>query len=221
MHVKRLVSTFILLAALAFCTHCGRGGNKAVDDFDLQEAEAKTTPAASPAEAGRPTGDPVCLDTNTTAEKWSAQAEQLLEDGWASYLDGAEGGRFIWAVAEKASFRFWIDAPEKGGVLTLICWAPEGGNKPPQKIKIEANGKPVGEVTMADGSNTFNVDVPAEALQKGNNRFQLDFAKVVVPKELGTANDDRHLAAGFRLIVFKAKEAAAATAPVPAAAPAK
>ncbi len=216
MRVKRLLAVTFLLSTTLLCVNCGHGKNQAMEEIDLQEEVAKATPAAAPVEAGRPTGDPVCLDTNIPAEKWAVQAEQLLEEGWAPGLEGAEGNRFLWAVSEKASFHFWIDAPEKGGVLTLIGWTPQGGSKPPQKVGVEVNGKKAGEVTLAEASNTYRVDIPAAILQKGKNRFQLNFAKTMVPKELGMGNDERRLAAGFRLIVFQANQEAAAPAPPPA-----
>ncbi|MBP7866981.1 MAG: hypothetical protein KA419_13650 [Acidobacteria bacterium] len=202
---KWMVLTALLALTLSLATGCRKQTDDQLTVTDLPaETEGKATTATT-APATEDQKPPIIANVLNTAEEWAPQAKYLVLEGWAPVTEGTEGNKIIWAVEEKASFRFWVDEPEKGGELVLIGWKPKEIAK--QTITISVNGKPLAQTVTMDGRSTpYTLPVPADALTQGQNRFTLGFSEV---KLIG----DRNLAANFRLIALNPPKVAPVAAP--------
>ncbi len=127
----------------------------------------------------------------------SAQSAALLS-GWGEReLDEQTGMMYRWATARSVAAAFWLSSGD-GCRLSFRARPLSWSGAPPQVIALTVNGKPVGEVTLHDGTTTCSLPLADDVLLPGKNIVTFSFSRLDVPQQRIAGTDDtRSLAAAF------------------------
>lgn len=112
----------------------------------------------------------------------------LLGDGWAN-AEGSGETVFRWAVGKRATVIF----PRRGRTIRFHAYPAV-----PQNARLSLNGRPLGEIALANDWRDYSIEAPAAFWNDGLNTLAFEFEKSIVP----SSNDRRELAASFQWIAL-------------------
>ena len=146
--------------------------------------------------------EPARLDLGTHT------ARPHLVDGWGHNERG--GGRdWVWSLGERATLRFDLVEP-RAVDLELAGWPISLPGLPVQRVRLEVNGAPAGDLEMRPGPAVYSVRLPRSALRAGRNELAFQYAWSAAPAEQGGGEDRRRLAAAWDWIRFDGRDAGTA-----------
>jgi hypothetical protein len=137
---------------------------------------------------------------------WNFDDESMPEGtvgaGWAGNESDESGLTFRWCAALRCTLKLWVasDFVSKDSAMLLCArmWAHRYPKAPaPQRVRLVVNNQSIEEHTMGETIATETFRIPAGTLRRGPNHVALEFAYVKSPKEVGTSDDDRSLAAAL------------------------
>lgn len=110
------------------------------------------------------------------------EARRLLIDGWSFNETNDAGLTFVWSHGRSSSFGFYV-FPDDGGAITPVVLhfrvLPfEAPDAPPQILRFELNGQPIGEVALPTGIGDSELRFDREKLITGWNVFDVHYAWV-------------------------------------------
>jgi hypothetical protein len=108
---------------------------------------------------------PITDKTRLSFDQRNAATRAAMGDGWA--IDPAERSPGTWAMAPKATLTVRL---AKSAARTYnIEWTAHALNGvPEQRVQVELNGIPVGELVFAPKRSTARIQVPSTALRDQN-----------------------------------------------------
>jgi arylsulfatase A-like enzyme len=133
-------------------------------------------------------------------------ARSHLRSGWSfDEGGGRRGPTIVWSQGEVSTVELFLAAPRdlRAG---LRCAPFDSGDRGPQAVTVELNGRPVGTVTLRPGLNDYTLELPRAAEVAGTNRLAFRYRWV-------TRSGDRDLAVAWDLLTLRPSLANAAGPP--------
>jgi len=122
------------------------------------------------------------------ATGFGPEAAPFLGAGWNA--PDPEG--FRWSAEPRADVLVPLETPAPRR-LRLRAMPLSGGALKPGRVAVALNGVALGEIALAAGFASYELEVPAAAQRPGTNRLSLSVDRAVVPKDAGLGSDERHL----------------------------
>ncbi|MFV1979645.1 MAG: sulfatase [Rhodothermia bacterium] len=115
------------------------------------------------------------------------QARPLLAEGW-----GRDHGvdSFVWGMGAKSILQFYLGHPRDLEVR-LRCRPFRFENAPPQRLRIEVNGRRIGDIDFdVRGASEGYIRIPGDALRAGINELAFHYSYSHRPKDVLPHSDD-------------------------------
>ena len=121
-----------------------------------------------------PSPDTAFLDFGTEVGR------KLLIDGWSFNETNDAGLTFVWSHGPSSSFGFYAlpgeDDPPSSVTLEFRVLPFDAPDAPPQSMRFELNGHPLGEVALPTGITESTIEIPDDVLIVGWNVFDVHYA---------------------------------------------
>jgi arylsulfatase A-like enzyme len=99
-----------------------------------------------------------------------------LWSGWSAD-EAYPGGTFAWGAGERSLVRFEVVEP-RDRRLRLRGWSYPFGDAPAQEVRFALGGREVARKKLASEPGTVEIELPAGALEPGENFLELRYARV-------------------------------------------
>lgn len=127
------------------------------------------------------------------------QGSVILGEGWAP--PEFDEGFFAWASDLQAEFRF-VKPPHQDVDLFVRARCLSFDGAEPQIVTVVLNDQDAGEMVIGADWRDHRVPLPAGAMIAGLNRLELHFSYARRPIDVDRGQDQRRLAAAFRMIAI-------------------
>lgn len=131
--------------------------------------------------------------------------QRALVSGWSRRETGWNTS-FAWVDGPHAALRFFASSPRDTAIRFRALAASTDA---PQEVAVSVNHRPLVRLQMPPEWTDYEVVAPADAVQRGDNLLEFEFATTTVP----LPGDGRYLAAAFDAVQVRPKGVASAAAP--------
>jgi len=133
------------------------------------------------------------------------EARPFLKRGWSFNEGGREGPTFVWSEGEVSTVEFYLGAP-RDLRAELRCAPFESGDRGPQVVTVQLNGRQVGALSLLPGLHDYNLELPREAEVAGTNRLAFRY-------RWAARSGGRNLAVSWDLLTLRPLRVAAVEPP--------
>jgi hypothetical protein len=132
---------------------------------------------------------------NVSIEFGEEGDERFLGSGWSGR---EQGPRFSFRWAEGLESVVVVPLMSAADYdLELWCAPFQYPGAPPQAIDVQVNGRPLVQLTLSGGMQSYRVAVPAALLRHNLNLVRFAYRYAASPRSVGMSDDPRRLAVQF------------------------
>jgi arylsulfatase A-like enzyme len=107
----------------------------------------------------------------------SFAGREHLTSGWYQNERDRTLGTFVWSKGDASDVEIFLAAPRD--LRAEIRCAPVAVPGPPQTLRVEVNGRPLGTVVMSPGMRDYTIALPRALLVSGTNRLRFRYRNAI------------------------------------------